>query len=141
MTLNPVQQDELLQKITERLVYLLPLGWHHVQLDYRALGDHVSAGVLLRMADGGVSGWPLPDEVVDMFTELRTGMARPERGTWVQVTYWLTYPDNYQAEYNRDKDPGFATPPPPEQCRRELERFPRSEEHVPDWLRDPAAQA
>lgn len=33
----------------------------------------------------------------------------------------------------------FATPP--EQYRRELERFLRSEEHIPDWLRDTAAHA
>ncbi|NGY65456.1 hypothetical protein G7043_41845 [Lentzea sp. NEAU-D13] len=132
--LNPVQQDELLQLITGRLVLALPAGWKHLQVDYKAIGDHVEAGGLLRMTDGGMWGWDLPDEVPGLFARLRAGMARPERGTWLHATYWLDYPDNYAIEYNRQDQPRFLNPPPPPAHARELELFPRTDEHVPDWL-------
>ncbi|WP_158847774.1 hypothetical protein [Saccharothrix deserti] len=139
--LNPVQQDELLQQITQRLVLDLPAGWNHLQIEHKALGDHVEAGGLLRMANGGMFGWDLPDEVVDLFSRLRAGMARPERGTWLLATYWLDYPDSYSIEYNRQDEPRFRTPPPPQAHARELEIFPRTDEHVPDWLRAAVAGA
>jgi hypothetical protein len=133
-------QGEVLSAITERLVFELPAGWNHLQLIYASVGDYAAFSGLLRMETGGLYGWVPPDDVRERFVGLRTGMARPERGAWLQATYTLDYPDHYSVRYNRDDLPDFVTPPPAEAYRRELELFPRTDEHIPDWMREGAAR-
>lgn len=133
--LNPVQQNEVLAQITDWLVHELPSWWNRLQIDYKALGDHVEVGGLLRMTNGAMYGWDLPEEVRKLFDRLRAGMSRPETGTWLHATYWVDYPDLYAIEYDRQNKPDFRTPPPPEAYAKELENFPRTDKHVPDWLR------
>jgi hypothetical protein len=137
--LNPAQQNELLERITRRLMLDLPAGWNHLQISHKALGDHVEVGGLLRMSNGAMFGWDLPDEVPGLFARLRSGLARPGRGTWLLATYWLDYPDMYSIEYNRQDEPRFRIPPPPHAHARELAAFPRTEEHIPGWLRTAVA--
>ncbi|MEU7530275.1 hypothetical protein AB0A74_31425 [Saccharothrix sp. NPDC042600] len=133
-------QGEVLAGITERLVFDLPAGWSHLQLVYAAVGEYVAFSGLLRMENGGLYGWvPPDDDVKERFAALRAGMARPDRGTWFQATLRLDYPDQYSVDYNRTDLPDFGTPPPAEAYARELELFPRAEEHTPAWLRDGAS--
>ncbi|GAA2659222.1 MULTISPECIES: hypothetical protein [Actinosynnema] len=139
--LSSEQQDEVLAAITERLVFELPAGWNYIQVVYAAVGEDVSFSGLLRMVNGAMYGWQPPDDVRESFAALRQGMAHPERGTWFDAIYRLEYPDRYSIFYNRTTaPPNFVEFPSPEAHRRELELFPRSEEHIPDWLREGAAR-
>ncbi|MEU6035714.1 hypothetical protein ABZ801_09905 [Actinomadura sp. NPDC047616] len=105
----------MLQQVTTLLVHEPPLGWDHVQVDYRGMGDYIEAGALLRMTNGALYGAPLPEKVQNLLTRLRAGMYRPGRGTWLHTTYWLDYPTTYQIHYSRHEAPQFCTPPSAEQ--------------------------
>jgi hypothetical protein len=133
--LDPEAQSEILSEIVERLVFALPPGWKRVHVDYAAVGEHVVCVGLLFMVNDAMSGWTPPEDVLEKFTRLRTGMARPGRGTWLHALLRLDYPDLYSIEYDRDALPRFKVPPPPEEIARELETFPRDEEHVQEWMR------
>ncbi|GAA2659246.1 MULTISPECIES: hypothetical protein [Actinosynnema] len=132
--LSVEEQERVLAAITERLAFELPAGWNHLQVVYGAVGEYTAFSGLLRMETGGLYGWLPPDDVRERFAVLREGMAHPERGAWFQATFWLDYPDRYSVAYRRDTAPDFVVPPPGEAYARELELFPRTEEHVPDWF-------
>ncbi|GAA4068628.1 hypothetical protein GCM10022214_24500 [Actinomadura miaoliensis] len=67
----------MLQQVTTLLVHEPPLGWDHVQVDYRGMGDYIEAGALLRMTNGALCGAPLPEKVQNLLTRLRAGTYRP----------------------------------------------------------------
>ena len=133
--LDPEAQSEILSEIVERLVFELPAGWKRLHVDYAAVGEHVVCVGLLFMVNDAMSTWTLPEDVEEKFARLRSDMARPDRGTWLHAMMRLDYPDVYSIEYDRDALPRFKVPPPAEEISRELEAFPRGEEHVPDWMR------
>ncbi|MEO6089687.1 MAG: hypothetical protein ABIQ18_41930 [Umezawaea sp.] len=137
--LDPEAQSEILSAITERLLFELPAGWNHLQLDYAAVGDYVVSVGLVRMENGAMFGWTPPEDVTENFEVLRSGMARPGRGAWLHATYWLDYPDSYSVDYDRVHLPRFEVPPSGENVARELELFPRGDEFVPDWMREKLA--
>ncbi|GGM59090.1 hypothetical protein GCM10012275_32790 [Longimycelium tulufanense] len=137
-TLNPTDQDHLLQQTTVQLVHTLPPGWEEVLIDYRAAGKYVEMPVLVRFVNGGSQSWTPPPEVAQRFAELRAGMHRAGRGTWFSAQYQLQHPDRYSVQYNRTDEPDWQRQPPPPAFVDELRFFPREEEYLPDWLRQRA---
>ncbi|MFD0902530.1 hypothetical protein [Actinomadura sediminis] len=135
--LNPMEQNELLQKITLLLTHSLPPGWGECQVEHRSAGSHhETVGVLRRVTGPGLPTPydDFPDELGRLFEQLREGMYAPGLGTWFTALFKLTFPFTYEVRYDREGPPRWQTPPPAAALEDELRRFPRDPEHVPEWL-------
>lgn len=113
----------------------MPEGWR--RLDYRVtmatmVEDYKLTAI---MSDGTpLTGNP-PTELKPDLIELRKEMYQPGRGTWFSMRLVIDPPDAYVVDFNFDLDPGWDPPVPPMVYQRDLQAFPRTDEHIPDWLR------
>jgi hypothetical protein len=135
MPLSPAEQNRLLGEITTLLVQALPPGWQQLVMDYAAVGRYVEVATGVRMADGSARQWSPPKTTARLFSELRHGMYVEGRGTWYSLELIIDPPDTYSVKYNWDEEPKFRSAPAPEQFRLDQERYPRTEESMPPWLR------
>jgi len=138
---TPEEEDRKLQRIAQLLALRLPPGWVKAQAVCRSVGRY--SEIAFRMFDvtGREKLLTIPDELYDEFAELRYGMYRPGRGTWLAALFTLEYPDRYSIVYNRDKEILLSQEINDLFFVQELLFYPRDEEHIPDWLRERVARA
>ncbi|MFD9734109.1 TNT domain-containing protein [Umezawaea sp. NPDC059074] len=138
--LSPEEQNAILGSVTTLLVHRLPGDWSQLFLDFRAAGTYVESPVSVLNIFGQSVDWPLPDEALPFFLELRSGMYREGEGTWLSARFHLAHPNVFSVEYNWSEEPAWTHRPAPEFYRQELEAHPRAD--VPAWLRgEPAGDA
>ncbi|MBB5954982.1 hypothetical protein FHS29_001552 [Saccharothrix tamanrassetensis] len=125
-------QNAILGSVTTLLVQRLPGDWEQLWVDFRMVGSYLEVEASGLTIFGGSFQWQPPDEVLPFFVRLREGMARPGKGTWFATKLHLVHPDTYSAEFNRDHEPDWTSPPAAEHHRAELELHPR--DNPPDWL-------
>ncbi|GAA0237889.1 hypothetical protein GCM10010492_41220 [Saccharothrix mutabilis subsp. mutabilis] len=130
--LDTEDQNAILGSVTTLLVQRLRGDWEQLFVDFRMVGRYLEAEVSGLTIYGSSFQWRLPDEALPFFVQLREGMARPGGGTWLSMKFHLVHPDTYSAEFNRDTDPDWVSPPDAEHYARELELHPR--DAVPAWL-------
>ncbi len=135
MTLNPVEQNEVLNDIARELNAAAPPGWERIRVVQRSVGRHDEVSGQLT-AGGRTQPWLAPLAVDLALANLRRGMRKPGAGTWFTCEYWLE-PNRYNATYDYDNEPSWSTPPSRAAFVEELTEFPRTE--VPEWLSDRAA--
>ncbi|WP_103337018.1 ferredoxin [Amycolatopsis sp. CA-126428] len=138
--LRPEQQQELVRQIGAVLATQLPPGWGRLRVEYRAAGRHVEADLLVTGPDGRPRVLQPPPEVVRLLGVLRSGMYRPGAGTWLGAI--LVFEPGLESPHvdfvRPDLEPPFRQQPPPLGFQDELRFFPRTDEHIPGWLRDRA---
>ncbi|WP_436495968.1 hypothetical protein [Actinokineospora sp. HUAS TT18] len=133
--MNPVEQDRLTKEVGRAMVRVAGQHWQRIQASYRSAGRHVEADLVVLGADGQEHVIRPPGEVVSGFARLRGGMYRPGRGTWIAAKYSIEPTGTFEVEFEPDVEPEWRRVPPPIGFMDELRFFPRSEEHIPDWLR------
>lgn len=134
--LDSAEQADICAEIGGVLAGGLPDSWAKATLRW---SDLVSAGswtaLAVEDADGrSLRAGGIPGELHDLCRRLRAGMYREDLGTWYSLTYTLV-PERYSAHYEYDDEPetlSFTA----EQYARDLQHYPRAEEHVPDWLEE-----
>jgi hypothetical protein len=134
----PDEPNALLKGVADELKFALPAGWDYVQLQYRAVGGYEESGAVVHSLTGTVYPWTPPEQVLDLLRRHRSASASEDRGTWVSLKYEMSFPESVKAQFNTTEDPGFQHPPPAAEYAEELRRYPRSERHTPDWLRQGA---
>ncbi|XVV03161.1 TNT domain-containing protein [Actinosynnema sp. CA-248983] len=130
--LDTEDQNAILGSLTTLLVQRLRGDWEQLFVDFRMVGRYLEAEASGLTMYGSSFQWRLPDEALPFFVQLREGMARPGGGTWLSMTFHLVHPDTYSAEFNREAEPDWTSPPDVEHYVRELELHPR--DSVPGWL-------
>ncbi|MDF9877141.1 hypothetical protein [Cellulosimicrobium cellulans] len=90
-----------------------------------------------------VGGWPPPPAQKptspvfrDALAELRAVTAPTGLGAWFTISLTVRADGEVDASYDFDTEPGFLPPAGPADFARDLERFPRSVETQPSWLRE-----
>jgi len=96
------------------------------EVAFRQAGDHTE----LRGRNTAT-----PAELGGLLTELRAGMYEPGRGTWLHARYTLRPDDTFDFDFQLDTEPHWTEQPAPNHYPDELGRFPRDDEHIPDWWR------
>ncbi|MFD0852261.1 hypothetical protein ACFQ07_08510, partial [Actinomadura adrarensis] len=76
-----------------------------------------------------------PGQAVGMMDELRREMYREGKGAWFTARLDIGRDGRFSAEFDYDCEPEFTPPLTPSAFAKDLERFPRSEEHIPRWLK------
>ncbi|WP_157367755.1 hypothetical protein [Alloactinosynnema sp. L-07] len=133
--MEPVEQDRLTKEVGRALVRVAGQHWQRIRASYRSAGRHVEVDVTVLGADGHDHVIRPPGEVVSGFARLRGGMYRAGRGTWISATYSIEPSGTFEVEFEPDVEPEWRRVPPPIGFLDELRFFPRSDEHIPDWLR------
>ena len=136
--LDVEDQNAILGSVTTLLVQRLPGDWEQLFVDFRMVGRYLETQVSGLTMYGSSFDWELPPEALPFFVQLRDGMARPGRGTWFTLKFHLVHPDTYSAEFDRDGEPDWTSPPAPEHYAEELEIYPRDDDAIPAWLRERA---
>jgi len=74
--------------------------------------------------------------------KLRGMQALPGRGAWFYSHLWMEMPEgvlHQESDWMCEPDMGFDEVPLGS-CKTELDRYPRDQEFIPDWLRDRVEQ-
>lgn len=108
-------------------------AWAFMELQLTAAGRMLESGVAVASEDGSLDqAVEIDDETEDACVALRKAMYKPGTGTWYNARFKVT-PDGFL-----DSEFDYDTPPFPGEEVSELlvqdqERFPRDQEHLPDW--------
>ncbi|QRP47178.1 hypothetical protein [Amycolatopsis sp. FDAARGOS 1241] len=132
--------EQLVQTVCDAAAQAAPPGWRRITL--RVWGTVVAyqAELEVVLADGSRPAVP-PPAITHLLMPLREQMYQPGRGTWLSARFELRAGEPPTAAFNYDDDPQWWPELPPAAFVRELQAFPRTEDHVRPWLRQALADA
>ncbi len=128
--------QELTTEIGRLLLSVLPAGAERLEYVIRALARMTQATAQVTMEDGSTKWVEPPAGAAELATELRAAMYRPGAGTWFSATFVVHSRGSLDADFNFDRAPQWLRPIPPDLYAVDLERFPRSSDAIPPWLRE-----
>ena len=134
-TLGPVEQKEHLDRIALGLLRILPPGRQELVVRFDRIGRAAGHATRLTKSDGTHELWELPRKTLRAFDDLRTGMRVDGLGTWFVCRFRMVPSGQWDVQYSRSRQPKTNKPPTPEDFALEQQRFPRSENEMPDWYR------
>lgn len=141
MSNDPLRQHEFLQEIGGFLLDATGDDWLEISLDHCEV-DTISVDDLrVTTREGEEQSKELPPGLVETIARLRAEMYREEAGTWFRMVYTITPPGSFSVDYDYDSTPEFPFELDPVTYHNDLQRFPRSSERIPDWLRQALAEA
>jgi hypothetical protein len=133
--MEQAEQNRLTRQVGRALLTVAPPDWTEIRAEYRSAGRHIEVDVFVSGPDRSPVSVRPPMEVVEGLGRLRQGMYRPGRGTWLSAVYVLEPPSTFNVEFEPDAEPRWRRPPPPIGFQDELRFFPRTDDHIPPWLR------
>ena len=95
-----------------------------------------------RTADGERRSVRIDGSAGSAVNELRGMQALPGRGAWFYSHLWMEMPEgvlHQESDWMCEPDMGFDEVPLG-LCKTELDRYPRDQEFIPDWLRNKVEQ-
>ncbi|MFB4315410.1 hypothetical protein [Actinomadura sp. 21ATH] len=113
-----------------------PAGWERLGFEFRATIGIDSVSFEVVDAAGATRTATPPGQAVGKMDELRRAMYRRGKGAWFTARLRVERAGRFSAEFDYDGEPEFTPPLRASAYALDLERFPRSEEHIPGWLRD-----
>lgn len=126
-----------LERAATALAAEAPHGWTRIDVDAKVCTMMHMFGVRVSSDGGGAPlSMRLPKVVGNDLVRSRQQMYEPGRGTWLSARLTVFPDGEHQVEFNFDEDPAWKPPLHPVAYARDLEAFPRDDEHVPDWLRE-----
>lgn len=134
--ISPEEQEQIARQIGVLLLQGAPEDWQQITVEYRATGEYHDLLAEAVRQDGSAQPWEPPEELLGIFEHLREGMYRPDVGTWLSALYIVERPSSYRIDINFDEEPQWQQPLPRAAYVDELRRYPRSEDNIPDWMRD-----
>ncbi|GAA2458415.1 hypothetical protein GCM10010191_92930 [Actinomadura vinacea] len=113
-----------------------PLGWARLGFEFRATVGIDTVSFKVVNAGGEARAAMPPGRAVGKMDELRRAMYRRGKGAWFTARLVIERDGPFSAEFDYNGEPDFSPPLTPAAYVQDLERFPRSDEHIPGWLRD-----
>ena len=128
-------QRIILEKLGKILYSSIPIGFDSVLFRVSATVPVGQVTARVARVDGTYVS-VLVDEAADRYTdELRANMWREDLGTWFSAEFTVTAAGSLHSTFNYDDEPSWDFPIDPSCYVQDLERFPRSAQHIPEWLR------
>ncbi|MDO5700660.1 MAG: hypothetical protein Q4P36_04220 [Bowdeniella nasicola] len=132
----PPQLQEIYIEIIRAIAENAPAEAERVELLVMVVNTSMQVAAQAILPNDQVIGLPdLPQAIVDPLTRLRVLTYHEERGAWFSAAIRMTPEGQFTVNVNTDEEPPLRQDFPAAEWRADLERFPRSEEHIPDWLR------
>ncbi|QXJ25062.1 hypothetical protein AGRA3207_006503 [Actinomadura graeca] len=118
-----------------------PAGWERLGFEFRATVGIDSASFEVQGADGRRRKAMPPGQAVGRMDELRRVMYRRGKGAWFTARLEVERSGRFSAEFDYEGEPEFTPPLTPSAYALDLDRFPRTDEHIPEWLREKLNEA
>ena len=130
-----------LQRIAQGLVSVAPTGWTRTRVLCRMVGTRGELLAASTGADGKEVGLPgLPGDVGKALAEMRHASFEPGKGTWFAALVTLEPAGKLTLNLDYTHEQKWSKPLEPGQYAEDLRRYPRDDEHIPDWLRERLAE-
>jgi hypothetical protein len=127
---------EVAERLRRALVGVGPAGWARISLDVKATAEVYELAASVLRTDGTfAAAEPMGREATSDLQELRELMYRDGRGTWFSARLVVYRDAEPEFSVNFDEDPQWSPELHPTTFVRDLELFPRSEDHIAPWLR------
>ena len=133
---DPERYRRAVERLADTLTGAAPDDWRRIDLKVRMVVGACAVDLAMMRRTGTFPRREPPGEIVEICAELRSLMYRPEEGTWFGMRFTMDPPDAFWVSYNREHDPQWNPPLSAREWSDDLAAFPRSDEHVPGWLRD-----
>lgn len=133
--MTPAEQDNLLRGVTGQLLASAPTDWIKLRLVYAALVDFSAVRFETMSTHGDTEHRLPPRTILRELRTLREGMYLEGRGTWYTIHLEIDRSGRYTVRYSYDGEPHFTEPRTDLSHALDHAHFPRTEEHVPGWLR------
>lgn len=134
--LQSPKEHEAVNGAVRALRSAAPDGWERLGFEFRATVGIDSVSFEVVDAAGAMRTATPPGQAVGKMDELRRAMYRRGKGAWFTARLEVERGGRFSAEFDYDGEPEFTPPLKPSAYALDLERFPRSEDHIPRWLRD-----
>ncbi|WP_116950796.1 TNT domain-containing protein [Jiangella endophytica] len=126
------EQRALHRKIADLLVVRAPADRDQLRVMYNAVGHHEELVGHVLGIDGQLREWDAPPELTPYFRRLRAGMYAEGAGTWAAASTVVEYPIKLSIDYRNETR--WHREPSRWEVLDELELYPRTADHVPDWM-------
>ncbi|CNE17595.1 Uncharacterised protein [Mycobacterium tuberculosis] len=133
--LRSAKERETVNGAVRALRSAAPDGWERLDFEFRATVGIDSASFEVEDASGGRRTAIPPGQAIGRMDELRRVMYRSGKGAWFTARLQIERSGRFSAEFDYDGEPDFTPPLTPSAYALDLDRFPRSEAHIPAWLR------
>jgi len=139
---------DLTRQIGQLLFTDRPAGAEQVVYQARAVFAHGESSCVAKFADGNTRTVVVPAGVESLTEQVRAAMALPGGGTWFSMKLTMSFWDRARdigasADFSFDYDlePSWERPVRPSAYVRDLQDYPRDEDHMPEWLLARVAEA
>lgn len=132
---DPEEVSELMRDLVEDLNLYLTGGVVSVELAVSFVGSMEQSTVLLTDLNGAVTSPSLNEDASETLRLLRGAMYREDFGTWFSARLVLDLEESPAADFNYHEPPPMAFKFPSSLFAADLDRFPRSTNNIPGWLR------
>ncbi|WP_018655059.1 hypothetical protein [Actinomadura flavalba] len=133
--LRSAKERETVNAVVRALRAAAPFGWERLSVEFRATVGIDSVLFEILDAHGGRRTAMPPGQAVGKLDELRRVMYRRGKGAWFTALLEVERSGRFSAEFDYDGEPDFHPALTAAAFRQDLDRFPRHDEHIPDWLR------
>jgi hypothetical protein len=134
----PAEAERPLAELLEIIELSTPLRWETARLSVQSTVLTSTWTTTVTNKDGTTKSIPLQRAFEPKLTELRGACYEQGRGTWYSANITLHRDGEPDVHLHYDEKPEGRRGawPHPYSYVRDLEFFPRDEEHMPDWLRE-----
>ena len=129
-------QSKLVDSLVDVVVRHAPEGWEWAHLEVNMVAELWSGTVSVTAGDKELSGGIKEGQALALLRELRHRMYVAGAGAWYSMTLDIDPDRTATATYNYDDEPEFDPAPDASVYLRDLQRYKRKDNHVPQWLRD-----
>lgn len=130
-----IRQQQLIQEIGGVISRFRAGDWNSSEYQTSSLVGFQEHMIYLRLSDGTVEPEFPPDELMDLTEDLRHVMYRRGAGTWFTATILVGETGRVSADFNYDDEPHWDIEIAPVLYVQDLEKYPRDDAQIPDWLR------
>ena len=128
--------EQLLEQLYEIIALSTPLKWQSIRVPVLSTVLTSMWTGYVQMKDGTHRSVALQNVFSERLDQFRGACYEPGRGTWYSATFDLDVDGARQVRLDFDEKPEWRAWPHPQTFVRDLEFFPRDDEHMPDWLRE-----
>lgn len=132
------RRNELELEIARLVAEVPATGWTSLKFGMKCVGN-VQGGLIFVDRNGVEEREFPPRPSYRRVRELRDIMYREGHGTWFAMAVEVENDGHLHASYNYDYEPEWEVPIGDDEYVTDLERYPRTADHTPQWLRDKLA--